>query len=77
MTKKMKHNTQPQRLRADTMTPAVGMDIVVDKCSELPNTSKRLQTMVAAINVARNQIDDPKLKLLLTNVLRAGGVTVE
>ena len=40
-------------------------------------THTKLQMIIGAINVARNNIKDEDVKLLLTEILRAGGCLVD
>ena len=70
-----KHNTQPQRVSKNTLNPDT-VDTLVDDCTTLGSPYVKLELIVGAINVARNETEDPELKLLFQKILRAAGVTV-
>ena len=72
-----RHNHQMQKISNIEKLDSETVDVVMDDCSTLPNTSYKLQQMVGAINIARNKTDDPELKLMFQKILRAGGVVLD
>ena len=74
---KNKHNTQPQRVSDSTMDLTVDVVIVDNEDDVVTQPARKLNMMVAQINIARNEIDDPEIKAQLTKILLAGGVRVD
>lgn len=74
---KNKHNTQPQRVSDSTMDLTADVVIVDNEDDVVTQPARKLNMMVAQINIARNEIDDPEIKAQLTKILLAGGVRVD